>query len=209
MRYLVSFIFTSLLAVSSVARAETAGVAGSHSVAPEPHLGSGVVAASDVAVGDTAPPTAPVDGGATTRRWYGWQSLVADGVLAAVMTAGLSSSTTTGDSGQVVAYGAAGAYLATGPITHLAHGSPGRALGSFALRAATPASLGLLGSQLSCGRMDELCTLGGVGIGMLVAVVLDAAFIGHEELAAPARGLSRVGLGFDGEQATIVAGGTF
>ena len=67
----------------------------------------------------------------------------------------------------------------------------------------------MLGSQLSCGRLDELCTLGGVGVGTLVAVVLDAAFIGHEEVAAPARGLSRVGLSFDGEQATIVAGGTF
>ena len=207
MRSLATFTLLSILALPALAQAEDAGATGSHSVAPEPHTEA--VTTEPSAPAEPAP-AATNDAAPVARRWYGWQTLSVDLVAGAVLIAGLGSSTTRGDTGQIVAYGAVGGYLLGGPVTHFAHGSVSRGLASFAVRAALPAGFAVLGSQLdACPRMEELCSLGGAALGMATAVVIDAILIGYEQVPVRARGLTSLGISVDREHATIFAGGTF
>jgi hypothetical protein len=117
-----------------------------------------------------------------SSKWYGWQTLAADGVSAGLLSIGLVSWTVESTVG-----GYAGLLLAT-PVIHVVHGHVGRGIGSFALRLLIPAfgaGVGLGASYLA--ERDELTELSGVrsagvgaGIGAAICVALDAAVFAYE-----------------------------
>lgn len=85
-----------------------------------------------------------------------------------------------------------GGWLLPSPIVHLAHGNPGRAVGSLLLHAAMPVMGGLAGFTIA-GCHDNFlseestCDFGlvkwGVVLGMLSATVIDAATLARMDVA--------------------------
>jgi hypothetical protein len=116
----------------------------------------------------------------TIEERYGWQILLAD--LAAI-AAGAAT-----EEGEITL----AAYLGGGPVIHLAHGSPGRAMGSLALRAGLPLAGALLGVAIeepSC-EGEFLCGVGGLIIGGTLGV-LTASAIDIGVLAKKSRRVER------------------
>jgi hypothetical protein len=110
-------------------------------------------------------------------QWYGWQTLVCDGVsvLTVVVVVGI------------------GGYLLCAPIVHVAHGRGLIALADLGLRVGAPvagafagAGLGYLADDAS-GRNSTYggaALVGGVlgfGVGLLGAVIVDAAVLARED----------------------------
>lgn len=132
------------------------------------------------------PPVAPPSG----RTWYGWQNLTADGaaVVFLVFAAGAS-----GQGNDSLAWASLTTYALGGPIIHLAHGNPGTALGSVALRVGAPIGGAMLGCGAGGGDGEFGC-LGGAALGFLAgyvtAVAVDAGALAYEEHEAP-RGYSK------------------
>ena len=112
------------------------------------------------------------------RNWYGWQILVTDSASVAVFTAGASASRTS-----LLVLGLAG-YLAAAPIVHLAHGRPGAAVGSLAIRVLLPILGVAAGAAIDGGQCRELCIpLGavvGFGLGAVVASAIDIVLLANE-----------------------------
>jgi hypothetical protein len=103
---------------------------------------------------------------ATARRWYGGQTLLADGLSVLTMPI-------------VIGFGG---YLLATPIIHVAHGRVGRAVGSLAMRVGFPFALAVVGAGgRSGGRgpSTEGVVVGGV-LGMATAIVIDAAVLAYE-----------------------------
>jgi hypothetical protein len=127
-----------------------------------------------------SPSQTPVASEQPSKRWYGWQILMADG---AALTIGLASRNV---AASLVAYGL------PSPVLHLAHERPGAVLGALALRAALPVIAAVAGYSLEmatsnpCSRGQDLCFRGlggalvGVFAGYLGAVVIDAAVLARE-----------------------------
>jgi hypothetical protein len=145
------------------------------------------------AIAQTAPgPFPPPQIGQETRvvRRYGWQILVTDlGVITASAVLGSASEDT--GSGMFAA-----GYFLGGPAVHIAHGNPGRALGSAIVRISLPVLGALAGvSTANCYSSDDwFCGVGhaayGGLIGMAAAVAIDAGLLAREERAVstqPAR----------------------
>jgi hypothetical protein len=134
----------------------------------------------------SAPPLADVP---TRSRWYGWQTLLADG---AAIEGALAISWASGEStlGAVAFF--AGVYALGAPAVHLVNGNPGRAAGSFGLRLAAPTIGGLVGSSMgSCERFggcsSQVYMVSGVVLGYLSAVVVDATVIARERVPLRSR----------------------
>jgi hypothetical protein len=150
------------------------------------------------------------------QRWYGWQSLSADGAALLLLVAAGASSDQKSHISDVFGYGALGLYLVGGPVTHLAHGNPGRGLGSLAFRAGLPVVFGAVGSTLEdcSGENDyDLCglpgaILGGV-VGIATAITLDATLLSYDEVPVRSTGVQNVGVSIGPDRAVLVAGGTF
>lgn len=140
------FAFLAALSLGLLCSSRTAG-AQDTPPAPQPRL-------SDVPPGATGvypwapapPPTAtpapyPTLPGATpwalppTKQWYGWRILIPTIALDATM---ISTFFAGGKDGPYIAFGALVARGITGPIVHLVHGHPLKALGSLALEGALP-----------------------------------------------------------------------
>jgi hypothetical protein len=147
------------------------------------------------------------------ERWYGWQTLTTDGASVVLLLAAAA----TADSGRATgALGALslGGYLLGGPVVHLVHDNPGRALGSFALRGGLPIVLGAVGVQLEdCEDGEFFCGVGGAVIGGLLgivgAIVIDASVLARDEVPVEASGLPDVGVSIGRDQVFIVTGGSF
>jgi hypothetical protein len=119
-------------------------------------------------------------------RWYGWQTLMTDGVAVALLATGIEA-----QSGGVAAL--SGATFALGaPIVHLAHGRGGAAAASLGIRVGM-ATVGLFGGAWmeSCSSHtseDEgtVCGMQGATIGLLAgaagAMIIDAALLAHEDV---------------------------
>ncbi len=155
-------------------------------------LASFVVAFARVASADELPPTPqappPASPDATDSRsdWYGYQTLIADGVAGAglVLTATVGGSSRSEAAAPSLLVGTLASYALGAPIVHFANGEAGRGLASFAVRLAAPsvgAGLGFAAAS-GCSRNGEamnFCPLGGlvvgVGVGMAVASVVDAS----------------------------------
>lgn len=150
----------------------------------------------------------------TRERWYGWQSLSADGASLLLLIAAGAASDSKGKASDVMAYGAVGGYLLGGPVTHLLHDSPSRGLGSLGLRLGLPIAFGFIGSSLErCSEDFDLCgvpgaVFGGV-LGIATAVVLDASVLGYDEVPVETGGVRTVSITVGPDYSALVAGGTF
>ncbi|HVU03841.1 MAG TPA: hypothetical protein VHE30_18910, partial [Polyangiaceae bacterium] len=85
----------------------------------------------------------------STRTWYGWQTLIADGVSAAALTAGEVSfsaqgSKETATPTALLLIGLSGATLGA-PIVHWSHGRAGAGFASLGLRLSALTLIGLGG----------------------------------------------------------------
>ncbi len=150
----------------------------------------------------------------TRERWYGWQSLSADGASLVLLLAASAASDSKSKASDVMAYGALGGYLLGGPVTHLLHDSPSRGLGSLGLRLGLPIALGYIGSSLErCSEDFDLCGVPGAVIGgtlgILTAVIVDASVLGYDDVPLEMDGVRTVGITFGRDYSALVAGGTF
>jgi hypothetical protein len=139
---------------------------------------------------DASPPRA--------TRWYGAYTLATDGAALGLALGGAALDR----NGEALLAASVGGYLLGGPIVHLAHGNPGRSLLSLGTRAGLPVVLAFAGVAVAgCGEGDgDFCGYGqallGFGVGMVGAVVIDAAAIARDEVEptpalAPALSVSR------------------
>lgn len=132
---------------------------------------------------------------AERRKWYGWQTLVADGASFAALLAGasLTSDRSGGDDlGDTFAWtGLLGYEFAPG-IIHFAHRNPGRGFASFGLRLGMPLAAAFVGASLASTCNTNLCEGNGAGIGALLgmggAMAIDAAVFAYDD---PKRSSSR------------------
>lgn len=118
---------------------------------------------------------------ATGRRWYGWQTLIADAATVTLVPAVASQ---LDKDGGAIALGMVSSYLLASPIIHLAHGRPGIAAASLGLRTGMPMTGALLGAALSGDCRGSFCGLEGAAIGFVLGVLgasaLDAAVLARE-----------------------------
>lgn len=109
----------------------------------------------------------------TKKQWYGWQTLVVDGI--SLLTA------------PAYCLGCIG-YVVGAPIVHAAHGRWGAAGGSLGLRVAAPIGLGL-GFYALAGddRSSNRIAIGAAGfvIGIATAIAVDAAVLARKEAEPP------------------------
>jgi hypothetical protein len=108
------------------------------------------------------------------RRWYGWQTLLADGAIGLIAIAMAESDA----EDAALAFAGVG-FTLSGPIVHLAHGHPGKTVASLALRggavALIAAGAGTCDLRGGCGML-----VFGV-LGVPAAIVVDAAVIARED----------------------------
>jgi hypothetical protein len=115
------------------------------------------------------------------RRWYGWQTLIADGASTLLL---LSSAAGDDEASEtLVTMGLVGYEFAPG-IVHFAHGNTGRGFGSFGLRLGMPLAGAFVGASAASGCDGFLCEAGGAAIGALVgmagAIAIDAAVFAYD-----------------------------
>lgn len=122
-------------------------------------------------------------------RWYGWQTLVADGASfgALILGTALSEQSDAGDT--LVGLGLLGYAFVPG-IVHFAHRNPGRGFASFGIRLGMPLAGAFLGASLASGCNTNLCEAGGAGVGVLLgmggAIAIDAAVFAYDDRKRPA-----------------------
>jgi hypothetical protein len=120
------------------------------------------------------------------RRWYGWQTLTADGSSFALVLLSASLSTRGNESaeGALLLSGALGYWLAPG-IIHLAHGHVGRGFGSVGMRFGMPMAGAFVGLAAASGCRGFLCETNGAAIGTLIgmagAIAIDAAVFAYDD----------------------------
>jgi hypothetical protein len=121
------------------------------------------------------------------RRWYGWQTLLSDGISISLVLAGTaiaSESRRSEETGAWVGVGGFLSFLAVPPIIHLGHGNGGAAGVSIGLRLGATALLFL--GVVECGNSNRRCDdgYGAVAVigalGYPVAVIVDAAMANED-----------------------------
>lgn len=121
--------------------------------------------------------------GRSERRWYGWQTLIADGASLLAMP---TLAATAGNGGEALAYVAVGGYFLGPPLVHVAHGRPGIAAASLGLRAGLPLGGVVLGAAAQGDCRGDFCAFGGAligaALGVLAAITLDAAALSYEKV---------------------------
>lgn len=124
--------------------------------------------------------------------WYGWQTLAFDGALFAGSITALYVAGET-DVFESLAWTPAVGFALGGPVIHLVHREPWRALGSLGLRGGLPALGGAIGIGIlaTCPPPDGEygnCGLGefvvGVGVGVLAASLIDGFALARESARA-------------------------
>jgi hypothetical protein len=119
----------------------------------------------------------PGDVTTTESVWYGYQTLLADGVSALALGVGVGE-----DHEVAAAIGVLG-FLLGGPTVHAVHGRHGIALGSLGLRVGWPVLGFALGYTAATPCEWSSCSLyGAVGIlaGMASAIAIDASLFSWE-----------------------------
>jgi hypothetical protein len=174
----------------------------------------------------SATPPAPASAGETAGGWYGWQTLIADGASVAVTALGAASQIAP------VGFMGVGGYLLGAPSVHVAHGNPGRAVGSLLLRAGLPvlgfaagaAAFHQPDSQACAGR-EECWNFSGLAEGLALglagiatSVALDAAVFARESAPSaidsdrapsPTKATATPQLGYVRGGAVVGVGGRF
>jgi hypothetical protein len=126
--------------------------------------------------------------------WYGWQTLIADGLAAG----GMVSAFAVNKDGAYVFLGGLGVYALAPPIVHAAHGYLARGAVDLGLRLGSVVGGGILGGGVgltiaivtpTCGgSRSDFCGLGltafggllGMGAGIVAASAIDAIFFAWE-----------------------------
>lgn len=129
------------------------------------------------------------DEAAERRRWYGWQTLITDGVslTALVVGASIESRETGGPGGGTTSLLWLGflGYEAAPAVVHAAHRNPGRAFASMGIRLGMPLAGAFLGASLASDCNRNWCEAGGAGVGVLLgmagAIAIDAAVFSYDD----------------------------
>lgn len=158
------------------------------------------------------PPPGPT--GSVHEHWYGWQTLTVDGAALLLLVVGGLAADGPGNAGEELAILAMGTYALGGPIVHFAHANGLQGLGSLGLRVVTPVVFGLVGYAVEdCSGGGEFCGLGGLvlggALGIITAIVVDAAVLAREEVPDRESVLSHLHLALDREHAGVIASGSF
>ena len=139
------------------------------------------------------------------RSWYGWQTLVTDGVavgLFAVAEAVRDDPTALA----VSAVGAWGSYIFGGPAIHVAHHRYGVALGDLGLRVGAPLLLALAVVAVTGPNVctpGEFCPgLAVVAVGYLGAMAVDSAVLAWSSESSPVAQVKRAHAWLTGVQIT-------
>jgi hypothetical protein len=160
-------------------------------VQDQPQPGAAPIVAPELARGNDAPVAStprppqsafpsPPQPSAARQEWYGWQTLIVDGLSIAAIGTGVALEST------AVGFSGVGGYLLGAPIVHWAHGSVGPGFVSFGMRFAAEALVVVggamcLGSVIS-SRGTGTCAL--VVVGALIvpaSIIVDAAVLATEE----------------------------
>lgn len=134
-----------------------------------------------------APPPVEAPPPPGPQRWYGWQILLPTLASDAMILGGVLGSSEKAGTGVLVA-GLIGHGI-SGPIVHLAHGKPLKALASFGLEAALPGAMIAIGALSPCN--DDFCgaNLAALAIGVPIALtagaVIDSSALAWEERSRP------------------------
>jgi hypothetical protein len=153
-------------------------------------------ARSPAPVASTPPPSSKE--GATHRSWYGWETLLVDGVWVVGGIVLLSSRNPSG----AISTPLVADYFLGPPIVHAAHGHADRAFASLGLRLAGPLLLVAgVGSFWGSGSSSRDS---GLGAGLMVlgvlaipaAVAIDAAVIAREDVTPEESAAVRSRMGF-------------
>ena len=114
------------------------------------------------------------------RRWYGWQTLTADGISTVLFFSAFSDPKVN----EPLAWGALLGYEFAPGIVHFAHRNPGRAFASFGIRLGMPLAGAFVGGALASGCKGYECEASGAGVGVLLgmggAIAIDAAVLAYE-----------------------------
>ena len=131
------------------------------------------------------------------KKWYGWQILVPTLASDALLMGGAFSSGNGGSAsvGMIIT-GLVGHGL-SGPIVHLVHGHPLKALASFGLEAALPAAI--FGAAMASPCSDEVCSTSlmiavvGLPVAFTAGTAIDSAALGWEDRVTPAKATTGLG----------------
>lgn len=140
-------------------------------------------------------------------RWYGWQTLIADGA-----SLGLAFGGGMADEGAVTLVGVMSYFLAA-PIVHFCHGHVGKGFLGMGLRVGMPlvVGLGFMAATNCSGSSDSYCGLAEFGIGMFVgaagATAIDATVVARDKVPVQPSVAIVPMLGRD--HAGLAIGGTF
>ena len=136
------------------------------------------------------------DEDAERRRWYGWQTLVTDGISLTALAVGaaIESRETGGPGGGTTSLLWLGflGYEAAPAVVHAAHRNPGRAFASMGIRLGMPLAGAFVGASIASDCNRNLCEAGGAGIGAMLgmagAIAIDAAVFSYDDAKrAPGR----------------------
>lgn len=118
------------------------------------------------------------------RRWYGWKTLLADGISAGTMLTGWLLEERDKTGGELILVGGALGYLFVPGAIHFSHRNAGRAFVSMGIRLGMPLAGAILGASLTSGCDQVLCEEQGATIGVIsgmgAALALDATFLAYE-----------------------------
>jgi hypothetical protein len=118
------------------------------------------------------------------RTWYGWQTLLVDGVALSAVLLGAGLDRAGNDGGVVTAFGLLGYELGPG-IVHFVHRNPGRGFASFGVRLGMPLAGAFLGASFSSNcdgyRCEEDGAAAGFLLGMAGAIAIDAAVFAYDD----------------------------
>ena len=140
-----------------------------------------------------APPAAvqsvhPGLGDETPSRWYGWQTLAADGMSLALTVGSIALAGSGGEEpSSALGWGALGTYVLGGPILHFVHENPGRGFASLGMRVVGPIALGVIGAAAEdcANHGGDFCGLGGAVVGatmgIVAAITIDAAVFAYDD----------------------------
>lgn len=171
-----------------------------------------VLAGNSAHADESAAPSARAATPEKPSRWYGWQTLAADGGAAVLVLSAVSFDQRPGSPSTALAFGALGTYALGGPIIHLVHQNYGRSAASLGMRVGGPILLAVTGAVVACGDdHGEFCGLGagllGASLGVVTAITVDAAVFAYDDEPEPEAARPTLRLGFSARGVT--AFGTF
>jgi len=145
-------------------------------------------------------PPRPFASPVTEPVWYGWQTLIADGVALGFATGGVVIQQTTpfspsGNAGFPLILAGVGVFLLGAPAIHFRHDHPWEALLSFGRRLTFPITAALLGALFDLMLHNAAPIVSLVGFAVLgpgACIALDGAATAWDRPPPPAEGPARV-----------------